>query len=344
MVTRTGAEVSRESTLEKGVYNMSTIFITREIPEEGLKLLEEKYRLKVNPAERPVTRQEMLEGVKEADALLCMLTDKVDRDVIESASNLKVVANMAVGVDNIDIEACTGHGVVVTNTPGALTEATADLTWALLLAVTRRIVAGDRFVRARNFNGWAPLLFVGGDLFGKTLGIIGMGRIGQAVARRGLGFGMRIVYSKRERLPLEVEKEFKAAYLPLDEAVREADYLTLHLPYYPGVHHLINRKRLEMMKPTAYLINTARGAHIDERALVEHLKEHKIAGAALDVYENEPKLTPGLIELDNLVLAPHTGSASISTRRIMAEMAAKSIVAVLKGDKPEHVLNPEVFN
>ena len=323
---------------------MSTIFITREIPEEGLKLLKEKYRLKINSAERPATRLEMLEGVKEADALFCMLTDKVDREVIESAPNLKVVANMAVGVDNIDIEACTGHGVVVTNTPGALTEATADLTWALLLAVTRRMVEGDRFVRAGKFNGWAPLLFVGGDLYGKTLGIIGMGRIGRAVARRGLGFGMRIVYCKRERLPLEVEEEFKAAYLPLDEVVREADYLTLHLPYYPEVHHLMNRERLKMMKPTAYLINTARGSHIDERALVEHLKENKIAGAALDVYENEPKLTPGLTGLDNLVLAPHTGSASISTRRTMAEMAAKSIVAVLNGNKPEHVVNPEVFN
>ncbi|HOL17696.1 MAG TPA: D-glycerate dehydrogenase [Bacillota bacterium] len=323
---------------------MPTIFITRKIPAESLNMLEGRYRLKVNPAERPVTRQEMLEGVKEADALLCMLTDKVNREVIEKASNLKVVANMAVGVDNIDLEACTARGIVVTNTPGALTEATADLTWALLLAVTRRIVAGDRFVRAGNFNGWAPLLFVGGDLSGKTLGIIGMGRIGQAVARRGLGFGMKIVYAKRERLPLEVEKEFKATYLPLDEVIREADYLTLHLPYYPEVHHLINRKRLEMMKPTAYLINTARGALIDEQALVEHLKRHKIAGAALDVYENEPKLTPGLIELDNAVLAPHTGSATSSTRRAMAEMAAKSIVAVLSGVKPEHVVNPEVYD
>ncbi|HOJ83570.1 MAG: D-glycerate dehydrogenase [Dethiobacteria bacterium] len=323
---------------------MSTIFITREIPDRGLKLLEGKYRLIMNPANRPVTRQEMMEGIKEADALLCLLCDRVDREVIESAPKLKLVANMAVGVDNIDIEACTGRGIVVTNTPGVLTEATADLTWALLLAVARRIVEGDRFVREGKFNGWAPLLLVGGDLYGKTLGIIGMGRIGQAVARRAIGFGMNIVYCKRKRLPLHVEQEFRATYMPLDEVIRKADFLTLHLPYSPEVHHLINKERLNLMKPTAYLINTARGAHIDERALVEHLKEYKIAGAALDVYEKEPELTPGLTELENVVLAPHTGSASMNTRSIMAEMAAKSIVQLLSGEKPEHVVNPEVFD
>lgn len=321
---------------------MATIFITREIPESGLKLLE-KHKLIVNPAPRPVTRQELVEGLKEADALLCMLVDKVDREVIESAPRLKIVANMAVGVDNIDIEACTERGIVVTNTPGVLTEATADLTWALLLAVARRVVEGDRYVREGKFNGWAPLLLVGADLHGKTLGIIGMGRIGQAVARRALGFGMNIVYYQRRRLPLHSEQELKATYLPLDDVIREADFLTLHLPYYPEVHHLINREKLNLMKPTAYLINTARGAHIDEQALVEHLRARKIAGAALDVYEREPHLTPGLAELDNVVLAPHTGSASASTRSLMAEMAALSIVQVLGGEKPEHVVNPEVL-
>ena len=285
----------------------------------------------------------MLEGVKGADALLCMLTDNVDREVIESASELKIVSNMAVGIDNIDIESCTEHGIVVTNTPGVLTEATADLTWALLLAIARRVVEGDRLARAGNFNGWAPLLLVGGDLYNKTLGIIGMGRIGKAVARRAAGFGMKTIYYNRNKLPLEVEQKLKAAYLPLDDVIREADYLTLHLPYHPSVHHLINSKRLSMMKSTAYLINTARGAHIDEQALVKHLKENKIAGAALDVFENEPILTPGMIDLDNIVLAPHIGSASNRTRIIMAEIAARSIVAVLRGDQPEYVINPEVF-
>lgn len=322
---------------------MSTVFITREIPGEGLKLFRKEHRLRINQADRPATPQELLDGVREADALLCMLSDKIGREVIQGAPNLKVVANMAVGVDNIVLEACSGQGIVVTNTPGVLTEATADLTWALLLAVTRRIVEGDRFVRAGKFKGWGPLLFVGGDLHGKTLGIIGMGRIGQAVARRGAGFGMRIVYYKRERLAAAAEKELKAAYLPLDEVIGESDYLTLHLPYYPEVHHLINEQRLGMMKPGAYLINTARGAHIDEQALAKHLKDRRIAGAALDVYESEPELAPGLTGLDNVVLAPHTGSASADTRRIMAEMAVKSIVAVLGGEKPEHVVNPEVF-
>ncbi len=322
---------------------MATIFISREIPEEGLNLLKERHRLKIHQAGRPVTRREMHEGLMGTDALLCMLTDRVDGEVVRVAPGLKVVANMAVGVDNIDIEACSDRGIVVTNTPGALTEATADLTWALLLAAARRIVEGDRFVRAGKFNGWGPLLFVGGDLYGKTLGVIGMGRIGRAVARRGAGFGMHIAYCQRERLPLEVENELNAFYLPLDEVVRRADYLTLHLPYYPEVHHLMNGKRLALMKPTAYLINTARGAHIDEQALVEHLKAGQIAGAALDVYEKEPALTPGLTELDNVVLAPHTGSANSSSRRIMAVMAAESIAAVLEGRKPEQAVNPDVF-
>ena len=323
---------------------MPAIFITKEISGEGLELLKKEHRLQINSTDRPVTLQEMLDGIREADALLCMLSDRVGREIIENAPNLKVVANLAVGVDNIDVEACTSRGIVVTNTPGVLTEATADLTWALLLAVTRRVVEGDCFVRAGKFKGWGPLLFVGGDLHGKTLGIIGMGRIGCAVARRGAGFGMRIIYYQRERLPAAVEKELKAAYLPLNKVVGEADYLTLHLPYYPEVHHFINEERLGMMKPNAYLINTARGAHIDEQALVKHLKANKIAGAALDVYEKEPQLSPGLVGLKNVVLSPHTGSASAVTRRLMTEMAVKSIVAVLNGKRPEHVVNPEVFS
>jgi glyoxylate reductase len=319
---------------------MSTIFITREIPDEGLSVFEGKEELRINRAGRPVSREEMLEGVKGADALLSMLTDRIDSEILEKAPRLKIVANMAVGVDNIDLAACSRKGVIVTNTPGVLTEATADLTWALLLAVTRRIVEGDRFVREGKFNGWAPLLFVGGDLHGKTLGIIGMGRIGRAVARRGRGFGMKIIYSQRSRLSREVEGELNAFHMPLDDLIRNADFLTLHLPYYPGVHHLINRERLRMMKPTAYLINTARGPHIDEKALVEHLQQQRIAGAALDVYENEPNLAPGLTALQNVVLAPHSGSANKSARTIMAVMAARSITAVLKGERPEHVVNP----
>lgn len=198
---------------------MARVFVTRKIPEEGMHILENIATVEVNREERPVTRQEMLQGVREADALFCMLNDRVDEEVLDAAPRLKIVANMAAGVDNIDIPACTKRGVVVTNTPGVLTEATADLTWALILAVSRHIVKGDRYVREGRFNGWGPSLFVGGDFYGKTLGIIGMGRIGQAVARRGRGFGMNIVYYKRKKLPDEIEKELGASYLPLEEVI-----------------------------------------------------------------------------------------------------------------------------
>ncbi len=322
---------------------MTKVLVTREIPEEGRKKLEKDMEVVVNTADRPITKEELQEGLQDADALYCMLVDKIDREVLEAAPRLKVIANMAVGVDNIDLEACTEKGIVVTNTPGVLTDATADLAWALLLAVSRCIVEGDRYVRDEKFNGWAPLLLVGGDLKGMNLGIIGMGRIGQAVARRGLGFGMNILYYQRNRLFEEEERELEATYLPLDDLVRQADYLTLHLPYYPEVHHIINGERLQMMKSTAYLINTARGAHVDERALVKCLQEGVIAGAGLDVYEREPHLAPGLVELNNVVLAPHTGSATAWTRRTMALMSAESIVKVLKGEKPDYVVNSQVY-
>ena len=323
---------------------MNKVFITRQIPEAGLNILQNEFTVRVNRQERPLQKAELMEEISNATALYCMLVDRIDREVPEAAPDLKVVANMAVGVDNIDIPACTEHGIVVTNTPGVLTEATADLAWALILAVSRRIVEGDRFVREGKFNGWAPLLLVGGDFCGTTLGIIGMGRIGQAVARRSRGFGMQIVYNQRHRLPQEVEEELQATYLPLEDVIRQADYLTLHLPYYPEVHHLLNRERLQLLKPTAYLINTARGAHVDEEVLIEHLRADKIAGAGFDVYEHEPRLSPGLTELENVVLAPHTGSASVWTRRTMAEMCAQNITQVLNGRRPEHVVNPEVYS
>ena len=319
------------------------IFITRKISEDVMQILESMGTVEVYQGERPIPREKLLEGVKEAEALYCMLTDRVNKEIIEAAPRLRIVANMAVGVDNIDILACKERGIVVTNTPGVLTNATADLTWSLLLAVSRNIVNGDRYMREGKFVGWGPLLFVGGDYFGKNLGIIGMGRIGQAVARRGQGFGMNMIYYQRNRLPDKVERELGAKYLSMEEVIREADYLTLHLPYYPQVHHLIIQEKLGMMKPTAYLINTARGAHVDEKALVEHLKARRIAGAALDVYENEPQLASGLADLDNVVLAPHMGSASVSTRHQMALMVAKDIAAVLNGEEPMHVVNPDVY-
>jgi len=319
------------------------IFVTREIPVDGMQLLESIGNIDIHKGKRPVSQEELVRGVKGADALCCMLTDQVSKEVVGAASHLRIVANMAVGIDNIDISACTEKGIVVTNTPGVLTDATADLAWALLMAVSRRIIEGDHYVRAGKFTGWDPVLLLGGDFCGKNLGIVGMGRIGQAVARRGRGFGMNIIYHSRNRLPEDIEDGLGATYLPLEKLVCEADYLTLHLPYYSEVHHLIDRQKLRMMKPTAYLINTARGAHVDERALLEHLKAGRIAGAALDVYEREPQLTAGLADLDTVVLAPHMGSASASTRRRMAQMVAKDVEAVLNDKRPTYAVNPDVY-
>jgi len=321
-----------------------TVLITRKIPERGMLILEKNgFECIVHKADRPMTRQELESGIKNADAIIPMLNNRIDASLIDLAPKLKIVANLAAGTDNIDIPACSARGVAVTNTPGVLTEATADLTFALLLSAARHVVKADRYLREGRYNGWDPLLFTGPSLNGKILGIIGMGRIGQAVAQRGLGFGMKIIYHNRNPLPDKITAPLGAAYLPLEEVIREADFLSLHLPYSPAVHHLINKERLEMMKPEAYLINTARGAHVDEKSLVAHLKAKKIAGAALDVYELEPLLAPGLADLDNVTLLPHLGSATHDARSAMTQMSAESVSAVLTGKKPRNLLNPEVF-
>jgi len=319
------------------------VLITRQIPVEAIRLLEEKYDLHVHAEPRPMSSEELTAGLQGASALLCMLHDRVNGALLDRAPGLKVVANMAVGVDNIDLEACTGRGVMVTNTPGVLTEATADFTFALLLAVARRVVEADRFVREGRFIHWDPLLLLGGDLHGKTIGIVGLGRIGRAVARRAQGFGMRLLYHNRRPLSEAEEIEIGAIYLPLNDLIRQADFLTLHLPYSPVVRHLINRERLDLMKPTAYLVNTARGLLVDEVALTDCLRKGRIAGAALDVYENEPQLSPGLEELNNVVLAPHLGSASLASRQKMAVIAATSIEEALQGQKPCYLVNPAVL-
>jgi glyoxylate reductase len=290
-----------------------------------------------------MTRNDLETNIKEVDAVISMLYDRIDQPLLAMASTLRIVANYAVGIDNIDVNACTASGITVTNTPGVLTEATADLTLALILSAARKIVSADRYFREGLFNGWDPLLFVGESLTDKTLGIIGMGRIGQAVAKRARGFDMRIIYHNRKPLPDNITASLEAKYYPLDEVIREADFLSLHLPYSPEAHHLINKERLKMMKPGAYLINTARGAHVDEKSLVDHLRSKKIAGAALDVYESEPLPAKGLVSLDNVTLLPHLGSATVYARDAMAEMAASSIIAVLSGHKPLNIINPQVF-
>ena len=321
------------------------VLITRVIPEKGMKILQDNnLDCRVHDRGRPISRSEFEEAIRETGAVLSMLNDRIDADLLDLAPNLKIVANLAAGTDNIDLEACTKRGIAVTNTPGVLTEATADLAMALLLAAARHLVQADHYLREGKFNGWDPLLFTGTALNGKTLGIIGMGRIGQAVAKRARGFGLKVVYHNRNILPEEITSTLDAEYMSLDDLVRNADIISLHLPYSREVHHLIDHRRLTMMKPGAYLINTARGAHVDEKSLVEHLRAGNIAGAALDVFEHEPQTAPGLADLNNVILLPHIGSATMEARSEMARMAAESIAAALNGKMPNNILNPQVLN
>ncbi len=306
------------------------VFVTRPIPEPGLALLREAgLEIRLRQDDSPIPRDELLRGVQGAQALLCMLTDRVDGEVMD-AGPLRVVSNVAVGVDNIDLAAARARGVRVTNTPGVLTDATADLAMALLLAVARRVPEGDAMVRRGAFNGWGPMMMVGADLAGQTLGIVGPGRIGSAVAQRARAFGMEIIISARSEHP-DVGPRVE-----IDELLRRSDFVSLHCPLTPATHHLLDARRLALMKPGAYLVNTARGPVVDEEALVQALRDGAIAGAALDVYEREPLVHPGLLELGNVVLAPHSGSATLRTRETMARMAARDLSSLLQGGDALH--------
>jgi len=320
------------------------VYVTRRIPQPGIDMIVKEHEVEINPYDRVLTREELLKAVKGKDGILTLLTDRIDAEVFDAAGpQLKVVSNYAVGYDNIDVNEATRRRIVVTNTPGVLTETTADLAWTLIMSVARRIVEADRFTRAGRYDGWAPMLFLGQDIFGKTLGIIGMGRIGQAVARRAKGFNMKVIYNDLKRIPEELEKELNATFVSLDELLENSDFVSLHTFLSPETHHLINEDRLKNMKKTAYLINTSRGPVVDESALVKALKEGWIAGAGLDVYEFEPKLTPGLVECENTVLLPHIASASVETRTKMATMAAENLLAVLANKRPPNPVNPEVL-
>lgn len=321
---------------------MARIYLTREIPEEGIALLREEHELDIYRGDQPPSKREIIEHVRDKEGLLCLLTDPIDRDVLDAAPHLRAISTYAVGYDNIDVEEATRRGIPVSNTPGVLTETTADLAWALLMAIARRIPEGDDMVRQGDFKGWGPKVLLGSDVHGKTLGIVGAGRIGQAVGRRSRGFDMDILYHSRSRKP-SFEEECGARYVELDELLAAADYVTLHVPLTDDTHHLIGKAELAAMKRTAYLINTARGECVDEQALVTALENGDIAGAALDVFENEPQLTAGLAALNNVVLAPHAGSASIETRTEMAVIAAKNLLAGLRGDTPRYCVNPEAL-
>ena len=321
------------------------IFVSRAIPPEGLAILEAAAGLEISRNERDagLSADELIVGAKEVEGLLCLLTDTIDARFMAGCPRLKVISNMAVGYNNVDVAEATRRGILVTNTPGVLTEATADFTWALLLATARRLAEGDRLVRAGRWEGWGPLQLLGGEVSGKTLGIIGMGRIGQAVARRAAGFGMTILYHNRQPLEGEATQGLNLRYASLEELLTRSDFVSLHAPYNPDTHYLINAERLALLKPSAYFINTSRGPLVDEAALVVALQRGQLAGAGLDVYEREPALSPGLAALENVVLAPHLGSATHQTRGEMARLAATNLVTALGGQRPPHPVNPAVL-
>jgi len=317
---------------------MPKVFITRQIPEKGIKLLKDKgFEVEVGP-EGKIKREELLEKVKGVEAILSVLTEKIDKEVMEAAGEqLKVIANYAVGYNNVDVKEAKKKNIVVTNTPGVLTNAVADHAAAFLLTAACRLIEADKYTKEGKYKAWGPKLLLGGDIYSRTLGIIGLGRIGRAVASRMKnGFKMKVIYHDVHRNE-ELEQKEGYEYKEINDLLKEADFISLHTALTKETKHLINKERLEMMKSSAYLINTSRGPVIDEKALVEALKEKKIAGAALDVFENEPELSPGLADLDNIVLAPHIASATLETRDKMAEMAANNVIAVLEGKEP---LNP----
>ncbi len=321
------------------------IYITRKIPEIGIKRLQDKgCEVDINPKDRVLSKKELINNLKnkEYHAVLCLLTDKIDGDVFDAARNAKIFANYAVGFDNIDLEAAQKRGVMVSNTPGVLSEAVAEHSIAILLAVARRIAESDKFVRKGKYKGWAPMLLLGSGLFGKTVGIIGLGRIGTKMAHMvSQGFGAKVIYYDIRRNE-DFEKEFPAGSIEfkpsIDEVLKGADFVSVHLPLTEQTRHIINKEKLAMMKPSAYLVNTSRGPIIDEAALAEALKNKVIKGAALDVFENEPKITKGLLKLDNVVLTPHTASATEEARSKMAEAAAQNIIEALEGRVPPNLV------
>jgi lactate dehydrogenase-like 2-hydroxyacid dehydrogenase len=319
------------------------VLVSRLIPQEGLDIVLAACDAEVNADDQPLSQGELVDKVTGKDGLLCLLTDDINDAILGAGAQLKVVANVAVGYDNIDLRAATRRKIIVTNTPGVLDDTTADFTWCLLLASARRLAEADRFARAGKYTGWGIMLLCGEDILGKTIGICGLGRIGRGVAKRARGFDMRILYTDAVQAPAEVERELGAQFVDKDTLFREADFVTLHVPLLPQTHHYVSTRELMMMKTTAHLVNASRGPVVDEAALVQALRERRIAGAGLDVYEHEPALAAGLAELDNVTLAPHIASASVTTRTRMAVMAATNLVEALQGRRPPNIVNPEVL-
>jgi len=321
------------------------VLVTSKLPDPIIAQIKAAgYQVAAHPDVRPLPRQELLERIAGHQGVLCSTADRIDREVYDRAPTLRIVANYGVGFDHIDVEGASERGILVTNTPGVLTDTTADLAFALLLAVARRVVEGDRMTRSGGFQFWAPFHFLGTEVSGKTLGIVGFGRIGKAMARRAQGFSMRVLYTSRRPLEAAEEERLGVRFAPLEKLLQEADFVSLHVPLTPETRYMIGAKEFSLMKPGAFLINTARGPVVDEKALLEALRNGLIAGAGLDVYENEPHLTPGLADLPNVVLLPHVGSATTETRTRMAEMAVKNLLAGLEGRRPPNCLNWEAVH
>src|SRR6059036_172677 len=308
-----------------------SVFISNVLPAEARSLIPREWTVDYNETDITLSKVELIRRLQGKEALVCHIISAIDEEVFAACPDLKVVANVAVGFNNVDVAAATRHGVIVTNTPDVLTETTADFAWALLMAAARRVVEADRYARSGQWNRWQWDLLWGNDVYGKTLGIIGFGRIGRAVARRALGFNMRVLYHDTVRADAAAERELKATYMERDALLRESDFVSLHTLLIPETRHLIDERTLRLMKKTAILVNAARGPIVDEAALVRALKEGWIAGAGLDVFEEEPKIHPGLLSLTNVTLAPHIASASLDTRLAMANLAVRNCLAVLEG-------------
>lgn len=319
------------------------VYVTRPLPGSVLSELKKHCEVELRETESIITKEELIEGVKGKDGLLCILTDPVDADVMDACSSLRIISNYGVGFDKVEVEAATKRGILVTNTPGALTDTTADLAMGMMIAAARRIVEGDKFTRECKFEGWGPSMMLGIDVYGKTLGIVGLGRIGKAVAQRAAkGFGMKIIYND-PKVQADFDKEYGAKWMDLDALVKESDFISIHVPLNQKTRRLFGEKQFQMMKKTAVLVNTSRGVVIDQVALAKALKSRRIYAAALDVYEDEPRCPVELIPLPNVILLPHIGSASLETRTKMAELAVASVIDFFNNKIPQNVINKDAL-
>jgi lactate dehydrogenase-like 2-hydroxyacid dehydrogenase len=323
----------------------AAVLVTKRVYPEAIDLLRQHFSgVDYIDDDDGLPAAELLQRARGKQAIVAQLTDKFTADVLDQLDGVRVISDVAVGYDNVDLAAATRNRILVTNTPDVLTETTADLAWALLMAAARRIVEGHQYVHSGEWKRWSIDLLVGQDVYGRTLGIFGMGRIGQAVARRARGFGMRIIYNDARRAPEPVERELAAEFLTKEQVLRQSDFISLHVPLLDTTRHLIGEAELRAMKPTAILVNTSRGPVVDEAALAKALEEHWIASAGIDVFEHEPKVHPKLLSIRHAVLAPHIGSASVETRRRMSTLAAQNAIAAVEGQRPPNLVNTELWD